>query len=207
VFNGAFAKVPSNAPADASVVSERYQQEKVMKRMCLAALTGALAISTVAVAIDVASAAPRHGVYRGGVGRVGVGRVGVGRVGYGRVGYGRWAGYRPGYGLGYRRGYGWGAAAVAGAALGAGYYASGGYDAYASGGDDAYASGGDDAYASGDYSASGDYGASGGETYILHGATMSESEAIAYCARQFRSYDAQSQTFVAYSGERVSCPQ
>ena len=57
-----------------------------MKRICLAALTGALAISTVAVAIDVASAAPRGGVYRGGVNRVGVGRVGVNRVGVNRVG-------------------------------------------------------------------------------------------------------------------------
>ena len=41
-----------------------------MKRMCLAALTGALAISTMALAIDAASAAARGGVYRGGVGRV-----------------------------------------------------------------------------------------------------------------------------------------
>ena len=49
-----------------------------MKRMWLAALTGALAISTMAVAIDVASAAIRGGVYRGGVHRVGVGRVGIG---------------------------------------------------------------------------------------------------------------------------------
>ena len=69
-----------------------------MKRMCLAALTGALAISTMAVAIDVASAATRGGVYRGGVNRVGVGRVGVNRVGVGRVGigYGR-------AGIGYGR--------------------------------------------------------------------------------------------------------
>lgn len=174
-----------------------------MKLMCLAALTGALAISTMAVAIDVASAATRVGVYRGGVNRVGVARVGVGRVGigygragigYGRagLGYGRWAGYRPGYGLGYRRGYGLGAAAVAGAALGSGYYASGGYDAYASG--DASA-----AYASSDVGT--------GDAYILRGTYISESDAVAYCAQQFRSYDIASRTFVAYSGERVSCPQ
>ena len=52
-----------------------------MKRMCLAALTGAFAISGMALAIDDASAAYRGGGYRGGIGRVGVGRVGVGRVG------------------------------------------------------------------------------------------------------------------------------
>jgi BA14K-like protein len=166
-----------------------------MKSMCLAALTGALAISSMAVAIDVASAATRYGVYRGGVNRVGVARVGVGRVGigYGRagVGYGRWAGYRPGYGLGYRR-YGLGAAAVAGAAVGAGYYAGGAYDAYASG--DASA-----AYATSDVGT--------GDAYILHGTYISETDAVAYCAQQFRSYDIASRTFVAYSGERVSCPQ
>ena len=135
--------------ADGLLSASDYQQEQLMKSMCLAALTGALAISTMALAIDVASAATRYGVYRGGVNRVGVARVGVARVGVGRVGigyggagvgYGRWAGYRPGYGLGYRR-YGLGAAAVAGAAVGAGYYAGGAYDAYASGGYDAYASG------------------------------------------------------------------
>ena len=173
-----------------------------MKSMCLAALTGALAISTMAVAIDVASAATRYGVYRGGVNRVGVARVGVARVGVGRVGigYGRWAGYRPGYGLGYRRGYGYGAAAVAGAALGAGYYASGAYNAYATGGYDAYASGdASAAYASSDVGT--------GDAYILHGSYISETDAVAYCAQQFRSYDIASWTFVASSGERVSCPQ
>ena len=79
-----------------------------MKRMCLAALTGALAISTMAVAIDVASAATRGGVYRGGVNRVGVGRVGVNRVGVGRVGMGR-------VGIGYgRAGIGYGRGPVTG---------------------------------------------------------------------------------------------
>lgn len=179
-----------------------------MKSMCLAALTGALAISTMALAIDVASAATRYGVYRGGVNRVGVARVGVARVGVGRVGigyggagvgYGRWAGYRPGYGLGYRR-YGLGAAAVAGAAVGAGYYAGGAYDAYASGGYDAYASGDANAvYVSSDVGTS--------DAYILHGTYISETDAVAYCAQQFRSYDIASRTYLAYSGERVSCPQ
>jgi hypothetical protein len=183
-----------NAPADGVVSASEDQQEQLMKSMCLAALTGALAISTMAVAIDVASAATRYGVYRGGVNRVGVARVGVARVGVGRVGigYGRWAGYR--------RGYGYGAAAVAGAALGAGYYASGAYNAYATGGYDAYASGdASAAYASSDVGT--------GDAYILHGSYISETDAVAYCAQQFRSYDIASRTFVAYSGERVSCPQ
>jgi len=158
-----------------------------MKRMCLAALTAALGISTMAVAIDVASAASRAGVYRGGVHRAGVGRVGVGRVGvgYGRAGYG-WGGRGAGY-----RGYGLVSAAVSGTALGSGYYASGGYGASA----------GYNAYATADY------GTGGGDTYILHGTEISGSDAAAYCAQQFRSYDAESGTFLAYSGERVSCPQ
>jgi hypothetical protein len=194
--------------ADGLLSASDYQQEQLMKSMCLAALTGALAISTMALAIDVASAATRYGVYRGGVNRVGVARVGVARVGVGRVGigyggagvgYGRWAGYRPGYGLGYRR-YGLGAAAVAGAAVGAGYYAGGAYDAYASGGYDAYASGdANAAYLSSDVGT--------GDAYILHGTYISETDAVAYCAQQFRSYDIASRTYLAYSGERVSCPQ
>ena len=78
-----------------------------MKRIYLAAFTGALAISTVAVAIDVASAEPRGGAYRGGVNRVGVGRVGVNRVGVDRVGVNR---VGIGYGragIGYGRGLIW----------------------------------------------------------------------------------------------------
>jgi BA14K-like protein len=146
-----------------------------MKRMCLAALTGALAISTMAVAIDDASAATRGGAYRGGAYRgVGVGRVGVGRagLGYGRagIGYGR-------AGIGYgRAGVGYGGAALA---------YSGGWNG--------------DGYASADDGAS--------DAYTLNGAYMSESDAVAYCAQHFRSYDVESRTFVAYNGERVSCPQ
>ena len=92
-----------------------------MKRMCLAALTGALAISAMAVAIDVASAATRAGVYRAGVNRVGVARVGVGRVG---IGYRR-AGlaYRGGWNGYYRRGVGLAAGVALGVAA-AGAYAS-----------------------------------------------------------------------------------
>jgi hypothetical protein len=133
------------------------------------------------VAIDVASAAIRGGVYRGGVYRVGVGRVGVGRVGigYGRVGYRRaaWA-YRGGWNGYYRPGLG----VAAGVALGtaAAYY-----------GDNSYASVGYDASA----------------VYTLNGAYMSEADAVAYCAQNFRSYDIESRTFLAYSGQRVSCPQ
>ena len=173
--------------------------------MCLAALTGALAISGMALAIDDASAAYRGGGYRGGIGRVGVGRVGVGRVGlgygraglgygrvglgygraglgYGRVGvgYGRWGGWRPGLGL------------AAGAALGtAAYYGSGGY----------YGGSGYGAYASAAYDTS------DSNAYLLRGSYISESDAIAYCAQTFRSYDSASQTFMSYSGQRVSCPQ
>jgi hypothetical protein len=98
-----------------------------MKRMCLAALTGALAISTMAVAIDDASAAARGGVSRGGVGRVGVGHVGVGRVGVNRVGVGR-------AGIGYgRAGIGYGRAGIGyrrGLGVAAGVAAAGAYGAY-----------------------------------------------------------------------------
>ena len=52
-----------------------------MKIMCLAALTGALAISTMAVTIDVASAATRYGVYRARRLTVLAWHVGVARVG------------------------------------------------------------------------------------------------------------------------------
>ena len=169
-----------------------------MKRMYLAALTGALAISTMAVAIDVASAATRGGVYRGGVNRVGVGRVGVNRVGVGRVGigygragigYGRALAYRGGLNGYYRPGLGVAAGVALGTAAAGSYY-----------GDSSYR----DSYASAAYETA-DYGA--GDVYTLRGATMSEAEAIAYCAQSFRSYDLESRTFLAYSGERVSCPQ
>ena len=139
----------------------------------------------------------RVGVGRVGIGRVGIGRVGVGRVGigYGRagIGYGRAAlAYRGGWNRYYRPGLG----LAAGAALGtAAAYYGGGYDGgyYGNSGYGAYASAA--------------YDTSGGDTYILHGNYMSESDAVAYCARLFRSYDVESRTFLAYSGQRVSCPQ
>jgi hypothetical protein len=190
---------------------------ELMKRVCLAALTGALAIATVAVTIEDASAAYRGGIHRAGVGRVGVGGVGrvgvggVGRVGvgYGRagIGYGRAVAYRGWGGNGYYRP---GLGLAAGAALGtAAYYGSAGfygdsgygYGAYASGAYDTSA--GDSGYGA---FASGAYDASGADVYLLHGSYISESDALAYCAQQFRSYDVNSRTFLSYSGQRVSCP-
>jgi BA14K-like protein len=53
----------------------------------------------------------------------------------------------------------------------------------------------------------GAYDSSGGDTYIFHGNYISEADAVAYCARVFRSYDVGSRTFLAESGQRVSCPQ
>lgn len=82
------------------------------------------------------------------------------------------------------------------------YYGSGGYYPGGSG----YAS-----YASGAYSpggfgfASSAYG--GGDAYILRGAYINKSDALAYCAQTFRSYDSASRTFLSRSGQRVSCPQ
>ncbi len=149
----------------------------------------------------------RGGVYHGGVNRVGVNRVGVNRVGigYGRVGIGyggagigyRGAAlaYRGGWNGYYRRGLGVAAGVAVGTAAAGAYYGDSGY---ASGG---YASGG---YASGGYASSA-YDESGG--YTLNGVYMSEADAVAYCAQRFRSYDIESRTFLAYSGERMSCPQ
>jgi hypothetical protein len=97
----------------------------------------------------------------------------------------------------YRRGYygtgDYGPGAATAADYGGGYYGSGYYGGGSYGG-------GYGAYASA-------YDASGGDTYILHGNYMSEADAVAYCAQRFRSYDVESRTFLAYSGERVSCPQ
>ena len=161
-----------------------------MKHISIAALTGALAISTVAVAIDVASAAPRGGVNRVGVGRVGVNRVGINRVGVGRagIGYGRAGiGYGRGWNGYYRPGLGLAAGAALGTAAaygGTGYYGNSGYGAYASAA----------------------YDTSGSDTYILNGNYLSGSDAVWDRARRFRSYDVESRTFLSYSGERVSCP-
>lgn len=96
---------------------------------------------------------------------------------------GIWNAYRSRPGLGLAAGAALGTAAAYSG--GGGYYGGGGYGAYASAG----------------------YDTSGGDTYILDGNYMSESDAVAYCAQRFRSYDVESRTFLAYSGERVSCPQ
>lgn len=109
-------------------------------------------------------------------------------------GGGNWAGrpgYRPGWNNpGYRPGYGWGAAAAAGAigagiaygAYGSGYYGSGYYD--------------EPAYSYPSY------------TYEAAAApeVEGESDAIAECARRFKTYDAASQTYVQSKGVRASCP-
>ena len=103
----------------------------------------------------------------------------------------------------YRRG-----AVAAGAAIGAGayygagsYYGAGAYPGVASRA--YYASGG---YNSGyDAYASANFGDN--DTYMLRGVPISGAEAVQYCARTFRSYDRGSQTFLTYSGQRVSCPQ
>jgi hypothetical protein len=130
----------------------------------------------------------RGGVYHGGVNRVGVGRVGIG--------YGRALGDRGGWNGYYRGGLGVAAGAALGAAAAGTYYGDSNY------GGAAYGSG---AYASAAYDTSADYDTSGG--YTLNGAYMSEADAVAYCAQRFRSYDVESRTFLAHSGQRVSCPQ
>jgi hypothetical protein len=121
----------------------------------------------------------------------GVGRPGVGRPGgpgwAGRPGGPGWAG-RPGYGgggwAGYRPGYGWGAAAAAGAIGAAAYGAYGGY----------YGGYYEDPYA---YSY---------PSYSYETAAAPGSDAIAECARRFKTYDMATQTYVKSKGVRASCP-
>jgi hypothetical protein len=132
-------------------------------------------------------------------------------------------GYRPGWdggwgGPGY--GWGWGAAAVGAAAVGTGLaYASPGYcDPYngpCNAGPYAYApptyganygsivpsSSSYGSYANGTY---GSLGVSRPVTYAIGYAAA--PEAIADCARRFRSYDPASLTYLGYNGQRVPCP-
>jgi BA14K-like protein len=124
------------------------------------------------------------------------GRPDIGRPGrpdIGRPGRPDW-GNRPGWGgggwggdnwPGY--GWGWGAAAVgAGLAYGASTnYCDPNYDPYCSN------------YGYGSY---GSYAPAYAATY------GNPSDAIADCARRFRSYDPASQTYLSYGGQRVSCP-
>jgi hypothetical protein len=103
-------------------------------------------------------------------------------------------GNRPGWGGGWGGdnwpGYGWGwGAAAAGAGLA--YAASSDYcDPY-------YSSYG---YCNYGY---GSYAPAYGTAAATYGAS---SDAIADCARRFRSYDPASQTYLSYGGQRVSCP-
>jgi hypothetical protein len=101
----------------------------------------------------------------------------------GRPGRPTWGGARPGYGYGnagYRPGYGWGAAAV-GAGL-----AYGAASAYGSG----YYGGGYYEEPSYSYQVSGEPG----------------GDAIAECARRFKTYDPASQTYIKSKGVRAHCP-
>jgi hypothetical protein len=132
----------------------------------------------------------------GGAGRAGLANTGgrraqvsqpIARPGIGNRpgGGGNWAGNRPGGGGNWvgnrpgwdnRPGWGWGAAAV-GAGLAASAYYGDGYG-YGYYGDGGYGYG----YADG------------------------TSDAVAYCAQRFRSYDVTTQTYLSNSGRRVSCP-
>jgi hypothetical protein len=133
----------------------------------------------------------------GGAGRAGLANPGsrraqvsqpIARPGIGNRpgGGGEWAGNRPGGGAGWagnrpgwdnRPGWGWGAAAV-GAGIAASSYYGDGYSGYG--------------YGDGYY---------GGYTEAAN-----TSDAVAYCAQRFRSYDVASQTYLARNGRRVSCP-
>jgi hypothetical protein len=137
-------------------------------------------------------------------------------------------GYRPGWGWGGGwggPGWGWGAAAVGAAAVGTGLaYASSNYcDPYYAACNGPYANYGSYAYAPPTYGAnygaivpaSPSYGSYANGTFGSLGATRATTyavsngpppEAIADCARRFRSYDPASQTYLSSSGQRVPCP-
>ena len=138
---------------------------------------------------------------------------------------------RPGWAWGWRwgAGRGWGPAAAGAAAVGTGlayassnycdpYYASYGYCSYG-----AYANYGSYAYAPPTYGAnygsivpaSSSYGSYANGTFGSLGVTRPTTyevsyaaapDAIADCARRFRSYDPASQTYLSYGGQRVPCP-
>ena len=181
---------------------------RALTSLAASAIVGVACIATVSTDAFAyrrgGAAVARGGVYHGGVNRVGVNRVGVDRagIGYGRTG---WDGYGRGWGVAAGVAASTAAAGAAGAYYDDGSYSSNGYN------DSGYSSAAynDSGYSSAAYDdssyAGGGYEASGG--YTLQGAPMSESDAVAYCAQRFRSYDIASRTFVAYSGERVSCPQ
>jgi BA14K-like protein len=147
---------------------------------------GALAGSRIGYAGSLARVSGRPDLGRPGRPDVGLpGRPGD-RLGWGWGGGwngGGWNGGWPGYG------WGWGAAALgAGLAYGAASsYCDPNYDPYCNGG-----------YASYGYAPA--YGSSYAPAY-------GAADAIAECARRFRSYDPASQTYLSYSGQRIQCPQ
>jgi hypothetical protein len=192
---------------------------------------GATAIATVvasAMVIDTADA--RRGGSSGGGARAGnpgggarVADAGsVRRTYIGRAGR---PGFRPGWGWGGGWGgpsWGWGAAAAVGTGLA---YASSGYcDPYygpCNGG--GFVDYGSSGYAPPTYGAnygsivpsSTSYGSYANGTYGSLGVSRPVSyaigyaaapEAVAECARRFRSYDPASLTYLASNGQRVPCP-
>lgn len=102
-------------------------------------------------------------------------------------------GYGPGWGGGYRPGYGWGAAAAAGA-IGAGIAYSG-YSNYGYS-DPAYGYY-DPGYVDPGYVDPG---------YGYSQPVAGSSDAVAECARLFKTYDVASQTYIKSKGVRASCP-
>jgi BA14K-like protein len=197
---------------------------------------GAAAIATViatVMAIDTADA--RRGGGGGGGGARAGGLGGGARVANAgsfarvsnpirRADIGRFG--RPGRGWGWGGGWGWGAAAVGAAAVGTGLaYASSNYcdPYYGPCNAGAYANYGSYAYAPPTYGAnygsivpaSPSYGSYANGTFGSLGVSRPTTyeftyaaapDAIADCARRFRSYDPASQTYLSYSGQRVPCP-
>src|SRR5262245_33036771 len=137
-------------------------------------------------------------------------------------------GFRPGWGWGggwNAPGWGWGAAAVGAAAVGTGlaYAGSNDCDPYYAPCNGPYANYGSYGYAPPTYGAnygaivpaSPSYGSYANGTFGSLGQTRTTTdttsyavppEAIADCARRFRSYDPASQTYLSSSGQRVPCP-
>jgi BA14K-like protein len=138
-------------------------------------------------------------------------------------------GFRPGWGWGggwNGPGWGWGAAAAGAAAVGTGlaYAGPNDCDPYYAPCNGPYANYGSYTYAPPTYGAnygaivpaSPSYGSYANGTFGALGATRATTyadsyaaappEAIAHCARRFRSYDPASQTYLAYNGQRVPCP-
>ena len=194
---------------------------------------GAAAIATViATAVVTDTADARRGGGGGGARASGVGggaRVAnagsIRRADIGRPGR---PGFRPGWGWGggwNGPGWGWGAAAVGAAAVGTGlaYAGSNDCDPYYAPCNGPYANYGSYGYAPPTYGAnygaivpaSPSYGSYANGTFGSLGATRATTyansyaaapEAIADCARRFRSYDPASQTYLSFNGQRVPCP-